>query len=292
VYNKRFAFNYIKGRRHDIRGIQKAKKKDLHREAKRCFERYQDELLEPAERTATLLEAQFYLGELDRRSGGFIAFRDLILEIVVIALIGAEIWLAVKQGVDEDALMGKQNGILTSLQTSTSDTAKAMASLASLTATMSQSTSNSATTLSQLRSITETMNKSTQEQLSLSYQPSVTTTFDMASNKITMVNLGRTDIVITGFKLLDQPRKQFNPSQTIGPTGTWFMDTEDIQKDLTAATPKGTMKSLPIWFYIVNKNGQKFVVAAHFLAGWPEDKFGIFMQTESIRPEKPISPAL
>lgn len=48
------------------------------------------------------------------------------VELIVIVLIGGEIWLGWKQGVDEDSMMTKQNAILSSLQTATQATADQM----------------------------------------------------------------------------------------------------------------------------------------------------------------------
>lgn len=105
--------------------FEKADKRVLRARIKACFEdaqeggRYHNTDRVPER----LLEAQFYMQELDRRYDSWIAWRDLVLEVVVIALIGWEIHLAIQQGHDEDVLMGKQNAILTNLESSTQATA-------------------------------------------------------------------------------------------------------------------------------------------------------------------------
>ncbi len=97
----------------------------LRHEAKMAFDRaYEHNAAEL--RLIALTEAQFYMQELDRRHDSSVSIRDLILELIVIALIGVEIWLGWKQGVDQDSMMTKQNAILSSLQTATQATADQM----------------------------------------------------------------------------------------------------------------------------------------------------------------------
>jgi hypothetical protein len=101
--------------------LEKAKKHELKARAKACFEAAQEggRLYNTDLGRATLLEAQFYMQELDRRHDSWIAWRDLVLEGIVIALIGWEIFL----GRDEGVLMDRQNTILSNLETSTETTA-------------------------------------------------------------------------------------------------------------------------------------------------------------------------
>jgi hypothetical protein len=153
-----------------------AKRSDLRNLAKECFDKSQAEPESSEKKASLLLEAQFYMAEMDRRQGGRTAWRDLLLEIVVILLIGFEIVLALKQGNDEDQLMDKQNRILFGLQQSTSDTATTLKGLLTMTATMNESASATAKTLVAVESTSKETSKALQDQLSLFYQPSVTTT--------------------------------------------------------------------------------------------------------------------
>ena len=244
----------------DFEQFDKAKRSELRNLAKECFEKSQEEPIFSERKVSLLLEAQFYMTEMDRREGGRIALRDLLLEIVVILLIGGEIWLAIKQGREQGAFMSKQNGILTSLQQSTSDTASTLKGLLTMTVTMNQSASATATTLQSLQSTTEAMNKAVQAQLSLFYQPSVTATFDMGTKKIVITNLGRTDLHITDVKYADGPREPVHPTETIAPNSGWFMDAEVIQKALTDGTPKSTVKSVPISFYVADEHHKRYAV--------------------------------
>src|ERR1700675_4859590 len=104
--------------------FEKADQRQLKAEAKACFDSAQQMAGRSWDwRVAKLIESQFYMQALDRRHDSWIAWRDLILEFVVILLIGGEIWLGWKVGKDEDRMMTQQNTILGSLGKSTQATA-------------------------------------------------------------------------------------------------------------------------------------------------------------------------
>jgi hypothetical protein len=149
--------------------FEKAKTKDLRRQAKECFDECSTEDMTAEVRTATLFEAQFYLSEKDRRHDSWISTRDLILEIIVIILIGGEILLAIQQGRDQGRLMDRRNGNLTKMNATASATAG---------------------TLQSLQSTTEAMNSAVQNQLAQFYDPSVVVHFDGATKKMSVLNVG------------------------------------------------------------------------------------------------------
>jgi hypothetical protein len=95
--------------------FEKAKLRDLKREAKERFTEYKDPRTGELDRPALLLEAQFYMNEMDRRHDNWIAWRDFILEVIVIGLIGMEILLG-----------DQQTKILQNLSTSSSATVKVL----------------------------------------------------------------------------------------------------------------------------------------------------------------------
>lgn len=273
--------------------FEKATDDDLKAEAKRCFD--ESRALTPADlhyKAPLMLEAQFYMQERDRRDSSRVALRDLRLELVVIGLIGIEIVLsivgiviAVREGNAQATLTEKQTGILTSLQQSSSDTAQTLKGLLETTGKMNESASSTAGTLGHLQSTTEAMNKAVQAQLSLFYQPSVSALFDMSTKRILLTNSGRTNVTIAGIKYADLPIEDLHPTQIIPPSSSWFAYVEQLEKNLEAITPKGTMKSVPISFYLLDEHHKKYVMNGHLLAGWPEDKFQIFIQVESVQPE-------
>lgn len=166
----------------------------LRDRARQCFDLASHPRTLNEVQIAKLLEAQFYMQELDRRSGGRIALRDLVLEIVVIVLIGVEIILAVKQGKDEDILMDKQNGILTTLQKSTADNAASISALAIVTKAMSDATTASGKTLT-------SVSKGVQDQISIFYDPSVSLMYQTDQNRIFFNNTGRSTVNINTIKV-------------------------------------------------------------------------------------------
>jgi hypothetical protein len=101
--------------------FEKATEKDLRRKANECFDKLKDS--GSHEHPALLLQAQFYLGEIERREHDRVAKRDLVLELVVILLIGFELYFGITGG-------NAQIGVLQKLDKSTSQTASAVGVLA------------------------------------------------------------------------------------------------------------------------------------------------------------------
>ncbi len=107
--------------------FERANKRDLEEKANDCFRKYYDANTGGLDKPALLLEAQFYMNEMDRRHQTWISRRDLMLEMAVIVLIGVEILLG-----------GKQDAVLTQLQSSTAATASTLASLQGTTVQMNR----------------------------------------------------------------------------------------------------------------------------------------------------------
>lgn len=101
--------------------FEQATEKDLRRKANECFDKIKDS--GSHEHPALLLQAQFYLAEIERRGHDWVATRDLWLEIVVIVLIGLELYFGITGGNAEIAALQK-------LTASASQTATAMTTLA------------------------------------------------------------------------------------------------------------------------------------------------------------------
>lgn len=112
--------------------FETASLKTLRREAKFCFSEYQDPNTGGMDKPALLLEAQFYMNEMDRRHGNRVANRDLILELIVIALILGEIIMSVYEGNIQAKLIAQENAVLQHLDDSTKKTAESMGTLLSL----------------------------------------------------------------------------------------------------------------------------------------------------------------
>jgi hypothetical protein len=264
--------------------FEKAGKRDLKREAKQCFDECIDQSITGDVRTARLLEAQFYMGELDRRSSSRIALRDLLLEIVVILLIGAEIGLAVKQGTDEDRLMDKQNGILTKLQNATSDTATSVKALSDITKAMGDNTSASAKTLLSLRTTTETMNKGVHDQISLFYDPSFALTYNTEQNRIQFMNTGRTSLKLTVVKMNGE-MKNLGGTKLISPGTYQYVEVVEEYKKIASGLAKGAFLSVPVEAHLENEIGKHYVMNGALFFIWENDKITVHAQTISVQPE-------
>jgi hypothetical protein len=73
--------------------------------------------------TGYLLQAQIYRNELDRRHDSRISIRDFILEMVVILMIGAEIWMGYRQETNQQRDFAGQQKVLNAMQSSMTTTA-------------------------------------------------------------------------------------------------------------------------------------------------------------------------
>src|SRR6266852_1820103 len=121
---------------------EKATPQKLREEAKSCFDTAVDSPSWGGAPTL-VLQAQFYMMEMDRRHAAIleardagVARRDFRMEWVVIILIGLELlaatWgivLGKQQGRDDEKLMRDQTGVLQELQRSTAATAATLAAL-------------------------------------------------------------------------------------------------------------------------------------------------------------------
>jgi hypothetical protein len=101
--------------------FEKATEKDLRRKANDCFDKLKDSGSQ--EWPALLMAARFYLDEIERREHDSVARRDLMLELVVIVLIGLELYFGIAGG-------NAQMEALQNLNASTGQTAIAMKALA------------------------------------------------------------------------------------------------------------------------------------------------------------------
>jgi hypothetical protein len=167
--------------------FEKATPEQLRHRAKECFNAaMRPQVFGDSSNVTSLLEAQFYMQELDRREAEeagkhtrWIENRDFWLETVVIILIGAEIilsiWgirLAIQEGRDEQTLMNKQNAVLDNLAKSSAATANA---------------------LQTLQGTTDAMNTAVHNQLARTSLPNIWTSFLLPKHQISIANRGSYD---------------------------------------------------------------------------------------------------
>jgi hypothetical protein len=236
--------------------FEKATPKQLRDFAKARFETANTVGSAHAGTPALLLEAQFYLAEIDRREANKnrredrrVSLRDLLLEIVVIVLIGVEIMLAVRQGVDEDLLMAKQNAILTNLQTASSATADAL-----------------------------------KAQLELFYDVSVNFFYVPAQKMFRITNNGRTNITLEGSKFGTDATTMNATPLVVVPTGSWDFKAQPWSDTMRPRVAKGSSQAVPLLIYLKNEKKDEFTLHIMLTFEWNNDDFTVRVAINSITP--------
>jgi hypothetical protein len=107
--------------------LKKLSKKQLKEKIDDCFNRAESS--GGLDQGPLYEQAHFFIQELDRRHDSWISTRDLILEIVVIALIGWEINLGIRQGDQQSKQFEQEQGVMTSLGQSAASTAEILTAL-------------------------------------------------------------------------------------------------------------------------------------------------------------------
>jgi hypothetical protein len=100
-----------------VEEFENTSRKQLRQKANECFAKL--DTAGSLDRPGILGEAQFWLQEIDRRYESRRSLRDLILEIVVIVLIGLELYFGITEGNKQAVILGQMN-------TSTAATAQTM----------------------------------------------------------------------------------------------------------------------------------------------------------------------
>ncbi len=272
--------------------FENASPQTLREHAKACFDEPKTIYMTGDLVAVRLLEAQFYMSEMDRRQGEGdrrfnrrIALRDFILEAVVILLIGVEIALAIKQGRDEDRLMDKQNGILTGMQTSALAEAETLKTLTRTMDKMNGNASTTAETLRVLKSTTVTMNQGIHDQLSLFYDPSIALTYDTEKNRMNFMNTGRTALKLKALKMNGE-MKNLGGTKLIAAGTIQYVEVENEYKSISSGLPKGAVSSVPVEAHLESEIGKHFVMTGALLFVWQNDKVTVHPQTISVIAEQ------
>ena len=190
--------------------------------------------------------------------------KDLFLEIVVILLIGGEIWFGVKGAQDQGTLTQDQTAVLEKLKDSASATAG---------------------TLTALKSTTEAMNVALQTQLALFYDVALVVTLDNNTKRMTFANNGRTNVVLFGLKVGDSEAVFEQEGRTISPTSGYGVDAADTYASIARATPKGTSKLIPFEIYVKNEKKEEYTVHSRIGVSWQKDDLALTVQIVSVTPD-------
>jgi hypothetical protein len=185
--------------------INKLNKEELRHAIADCFEYAPDAT--SVDRLAILQEAQLYTRELERREDSWISRRDLILEIVVIVLIGAELGLGYQQEREQSKAAALQQQVLTNLQVTSA------AAAATMTATEAASELN---------------NLSARRQNAF-----VDVMCDPMSSSIVVRNLDTSRITLTGYNFGNHEVRQLEHALVLDPGNTSeSFETEELTKTI------------------------------------------------------------
>jgi hypothetical protein len=231
-----------------------------------------------------LSEAQFYIDEIERRNQSRTARRDLILEIVVIVLIGLELYfgitggnqqLAVLQKMDKSA--GQQLEDLQKLNTSADETAR-------ITKSLREEQDVALATQQQTLQMIVQMNGALQTQLGLNFSPALTLIYDESQKALIFQNLGKTNVFIWGEKW-DGQAAATNPQPRIIAAGAAYkFPAEDILKTESLKLPKGASETVALDIYLKTANGKKYTSSYLVIPTWKNDVLTVNVQQVGIKP--------
>jgi hypothetical protein len=198
----------------EVQEFEKLSRKELRRRADAAFIKANEK------GPGYLMEAQFYMRELEHRHDSWISFRDLILEIVVIALIALELW----EGNAQARLIASQTQILQNLQNSTKSTAESIAA-----------------------------------QLALQYKVFVNVQYN-GNKALSLFNNSKSDIMFYGIKIGNRPAEAnpTGPISVAGAYET-TISLEDFYPKLFDNLPATGSISLPISLYLKGADNQEYV---------------------------------
>jgi len=202
--------------------VEGLSRKQLRAKANKCF--WLADTRGALERPGHITEAQFYMSELDRRHDSWISLRDFVLEIIVIFLIGGEIIMAYKQEKEQTQEFNAQQVVLQNLEKSSEATLNTL-----------------------------------EKQLGISYDPSVIVKF-VATQKLDVLNNGRTNITLWGSKLNNQPPDFLKVPSVLPPNAGYEFSADTLFKQASQLFAKQGSFSVPYEVFIKNELGNKFVV--------------------------------
>ena len=219
------------------RRLSKFNRKQLEQKIDDCFRRA-DETTEADRRLALLDEADFYIGQLSRRNDSWISRRDLVLEIVVIALIGWEIWMGYTQESYQAADFQKQQHVLSAMQSSMQSTADR---LLKMDGTMAA------------------VEVSLQKQIELFYDVQFTVTYSREVKKLVLHNDGRSNVTVWAERIGDDasPLVRFPTPTLIAPGAAYGVDLSALQ----SAVLSGQARRFSYNFLVKNERNEKFTLS-------------------------------
>jgi hypothetical protein len=225
-----------------VEELERLSKKALRSRINECFATA-DEV--GKERGPLYEKAHFYMSELQHRRDSTVAARDLVLEIVVIALIGWEIHMGYRQELQQTRSFDQEQIIWKNMEASSDATAK-----------QSQTTAKILESLSKTMESTKT---AVERQLAVSYDPQVLVHF-ILTERLNILNSGHTSITLWGSKLASDPAFFLEVPSVLPPNGGYEFNAETLYKELSERLGNGSPLSFSYGIYIKNELGRKYVV--------------------------------
>jgi hypothetical protein len=238
-----------------------------------------------------LSEAQFYIDEIERRIAeaerrkqSRIGARDFVLELVVIILIGLELYFGIVGGNNQLAVLqtlktsaDQQLGVLQKLNTSADETAKILKALG-------DKQDVALTAQQQTLQLTGQMNGALQTQLGLNFAPALTLVYQEPQKQLTFMNLGKTEVFVWGTK--DNGKTDMLPEPRIIVGGaSYSLPVDDLLKAASQRIPKGGSETLPYEVYLKTANGKKYIAKFLVIATWRDDTLILKAQQTGIKSE-------
>jgi hypothetical protein len=222
--------------------FERATEAELRKRANTCFDRA--EVSGGLDKPYLYTEAQFYIGEIERRKQGKANTFSFWMEVAVILLILGEIVLgiygtklAIKQGNDADAYMTKQNAILNQLNDNMAVTAKTLNS-----------------TLSTMQSMNDRL------AVELGRMSQITVDLSMSGTEMTISNQGNVDLQFWGFKVADLPARIMKRPVLLRRSAN--IEVDGLATDIHKAT-----KGEGLQVYIRDDFNNEFVAEGHQQVG-------------------------
>jgi hypothetical protein len=289
----------------DYKAFKELTNDELLQKADRSL-KYFKEHVSPAEGTALLLQAQLYMGELDRRENAAVADRDFRMavrsdkmEIWVIALIGLEILLSVVGLVYAVHEGNKQQTVLEQMGKNTGDTAQILQGQGKLLQTMITNTHDTVDAVGKLQTVQDDsltaqkstlssvgrMNQVLQQELNLAFTVSVHVNSDDVNKRIVITNLTKTSIYIWGGKLGDDPPARFTDERFIGPGAPYLFFLDALWDQAAVTLPKGSTKRIPLDFYLRSADDKPYIAHCYLEQRWNNDKIQVLSTTVSVKQE-------
>ncbi len=243
------------------------------------------------DRGPILSEAQFYIDEIERRSAeserrkqSRVGVRDLILELVVIILIGLELYFGIVGGNKQLAVLqtlktsaDQQLGVLQNLNTSAGETAKIMRSLR-------EEQDIVLATQQQTLQLTAQMNGALQTQLGLNFAPALTLVYDESKKLLNLQNYGKTNLFLWGVKE-NGVTEMFPQPRIVAPTTEFSFPADSILTRESPRVPKGNAEAFPLDVYLKTANGKKYLATYSVIAIWKNDALTLNVQHIGMKQE-------